>query len=113
MQISDEMRIAARQAFKRCRPVDRVACQDFGMQQDDIIDQQLEAAITAALAGYVVVPREPTEEMLDAGGWAIAERNGDMSPETEALAQVAYAAMIDASQHRGDDAAPPPAGQEG
>ena len=39
--------------------------------------------------------REPTEQMLDAGGWAIAQRNGDMSPETEALAQLAWPAMID------------------
>ena len=41
---------AALTAFKVCRPVERTACQDFGMQQDDIIRQQLEAALSAALA---------------------------------------------------------------
>lgn len=63
MQISDAMRLAARKAFKACRPVERVACQDFGMQQDDILDQQLEAALQAALAGHVVVPLAIFDEL--------------------------------------------------
>lgn len=50
MQVTDEMVRVARKAYRACRPVERVACQDFGMQQDDILDQQLEAALTAALA---------------------------------------------------------------
>lgn len=45
----------ARQAFKACRPVDRVACQDFGMQQDDILDQQLAAALAATHAYYAAI----------------------------------------------------------
>ena len=45
----------ARQAFKACRPVDRVACQDFGMQQDDILDQQLAAALAATRAYYAAI----------------------------------------------------------
>ena len=61
-------------AFKVCRPVERIACQDLGMQQDDIIRQQLEAALTAALAvdGLCLVPKEPTQAMIDAGGVALA-----------------------------------------
>lgn len=39
---------AAMRAFKACRPIERVACQDFGMQQDDILEQQLEAALLAS-----------------------------------------------------------------
>jgi hypothetical protein len=51
------------------------------------------AVILSALsaAGYVIVPREATEEMLDAGGGALADE------EIRAL----YRAMIAASQGGG------------
>jgi len=39
--------------------------------------------------------REPTEEMIEAGGGVISEWNGDMTPATEAAAQIAWPAMID------------------
>lgn len=63
----------AREAFKKYRPVDRVVCQDFGMQHDDILDQQLEAALQAALSGHVVgwrtmdsAPKDGTDIVLAA-----------------------------------------------
>lgn len=39
--------------------------------------------------------REPTHQMIEAGGLAIYERNGDPTPEAEAEAQVSWPAMID------------------
>ena len=51
----DERIKSAIRAFMACRPIDRVACQDFGMQQEDLLQQQLEAAISAYLAGGVVM----------------------------------------------------------
>ena len=54
---------AGARAFKACRPVERTACQDFGMQQDDILHQQLEAAFEAAIAsGELVSSETPTAE---------------------------------------------------
>ena len=47
---------AGARAFKACRPIERTACQDFGMQQDDILHQQLEAAFEAAIASGELVP---------------------------------------------------------
>lgn len=68
MQVTDEMVRVATKAFQACRPVERVACQDFGMQQDDILAQQLESALTAALGAMwrpiSEAPKDGTEILL-------------------------------------------------
>jgi Rod binding domain-containing protein len=108
--ITDEMVEKAREAFRACRPVDRVACQDFGMQQDDMLDQQLEAALTAALGGAVVVPAELTEDMRYATWYAQFKHSGATDAEAHTLTcrrmaengqrlldQAAYRAMVAAA----------------
>jgi hypothetical protein len=87
---------AFRRGFKACRPVWRIACQDFGMQQDDLLDQQIEAGLAALEAeGMVVVPSTPTDAMVWAGGSALHD-------EAEDSVGI-YRAMIAAAQG-GDDA---------
>lgn len=117
-------RAAALNAFEKCRPVERVVCQDFGMQQRDILSQQLDAAIDAyraalAAEGLCMVPREPTQAMLDAvvafPTALVAERNdphytAQMQAATTAerlLAAQRYRAMIEAA---GNPAAEPTEG---
>lgn len=66
-----------------------------------------EAAICAALAaeGYVVAPREPTTQQMEAAGNAVAEyakkmtqAGGDVDAMDYALRAVIYRAMIAAAQ---------------
>lgn len=75
MQVTDEMVRVARKAYRACRPVERVVCQDFGMQQDDILDQQLEAALTAALAAMwqpiETAPKDGTRIIAVGWDWGI------------------------------------------
>lgn len=60
-----------------------------------------QAALTAiADAGYAVVPREPTRDMISAG---IIERHDQPTPEAWSLATAnIYRAMINASQGGGE-----------
>jgi len=101
-------RVAALNAFEKCRPVERVTCQDFGMQQRDILSQQLDAAIDAyraalAAEGLCVVPREPTQAMERAAIWALErwrEQNGNMQERVPPGMKhsIRYRAMIEAAQ---------------
>lgn len=60
-----------------------------------------QAALTAIeAAGYAVVPREPTQDMISAG---IIERHDQPTPEAWSLATAnIYRAMINASQGGGE-----------
>lgn len=76
--------------------------------QPDYIDwiemraRQHERDVTEALpileqAGFVVAPKEPTEEMIRAGARAVADEHGaDPDPAIEGDTALAYRAMLSA-----------------
>lgn len=49
---------------------------------------------TRAARAAIAAMREPTEDMLAAGARVITERNGDIAPEAEWLARLAWPVMI-------------------
>jgi hypothetical protein len=95
-QVTDEMKVAALLALARRNiPTDIQGLLVNGNPMMDVPPGALDAAITAALADHVVVPREPTEAMIKAGfrtlGW---------TSNTEGARQDAtsvYRAMISAA----------------
>jgi len=62
-----------------------------------VTPEYLQALYKNAAEAAIEAMREPTDLMIEAGGEAIFGWNGDKTPATEAEAQVAWPAMIDAA----------------